>query len=243
MRLRPVKTISITFTAIIIFLAFPSVAILASWNSIPGSPLYPVKRGLEKIALAVLPNSLLEMNLRFKLLDRRTNEASLTIIQQSSERPLSEILTEAKNAKLALNNLNPHSQKKARTNFIAQLNQTNQKLEQIKTTVAPPSSPNTNTPPTQQEESIEEEIEETQEELEEIIRELEERLDRLEEDMLNQPIKEPDQPEEPSTSPILPILTPSEEPIISLPPESPPAAPDQPPDKTSPPPPGQLKKD
>jgi hypothetical protein len=150
MRFRPFKALSTSFTAIIIILAFPAAAILASWNSIPGSILYPVKTGLEKAALALLPNSVLEMGLRFKLIDRRLEEAQVALIQQGSGRAFQNIVTEAKAAQLALEDLNPQEKTQTRQLLIEKLTETSGEISQTATTIATSSTTSTtsDSPPT-----------------------------------------------------------------------------------------------
>jgi len=143
MRFRPLKTLSTSFTAIIIILAFPAAAILASWNSIPGSILYPVKTGLEKAALALLPNSVLEMGLRFKLIDRRLEEAQVALIQQGSGRAFQNIVTEAKAAQIALEDLNPQEKTQTRQLLIEKLTETSGEISQTATTITTSSTTST----------------------------------------------------------------------------------------------------
>jgi hypothetical protein len=142
MRFRPLKTISLSFTAFIIILAFPAFAILASWNSIPDSTLYPVKRGLEKTALAILPNSVLEMGLRYRLIDRRLNEAKTALIRQHSDQAFTNIVAEAKSAQVAIQNLNPEIKSEARGQLIEKLTQTTVQISEINTTayISPPTT-------------------------------------------------------------------------------------------------------
>lgn len=128
------KTLNSFLSALMVILALPTTAILASWNSIPGSGLYPIKRGLEKIALKLLPASVLEIEFRNKLIDRRFSEANSVLIQQSSTRGLPEIVAEAKSAQIALSKLSPQAKTQATPQLIQQLNSTNQKLETVKTT-------------------------------------------------------------------------------------------------------------
>lgn len=145
MRFRPLKTISLSFTAFIIILAFPAFAILASWNSIPNSTLYPVKRGLEKAALALLPNSVLEMGLRYRLIDRRLNEAKTALIRQHSDQAFINIVTEAKSAQVAIQNLNPEIKGESRGQLIEKLTQTTVQISEISTIAYIP--PPTTSPP------------------------------------------------------------------------------------------------
>jgi hypothetical protein len=213
MRLKRKKAFNLLFSVFIAILALPTSAILASWNSLPGSTLYPVKRNLEKLALALLPDSFFEMQLRFKLLDRRLNEANVALIQQAAgDEALNQIVAEAKSAQLALANLTPEARQQAIPELINKLDQTNQTLEQVKITIAqaqtssptestPTSSPTTAESPDQTQPSspspspsplpadndISEPIDDTQEEIEEIIKELESQAESLPNEIETEP--------------------------------------------------------
>lgn len=143
MILTPKKIVSITFTVIILLLALPASAILASWNSLPGDILYPVKRGLEKTALAITPNSLLEAKLHFAFLDRRAKEAGIALIQEPNDQQvLDDILTEAIAAQITTTTLKPEQQTIATIELIQKLNQTSEQLDQVKKTItySPPTT-------------------------------------------------------------------------------------------------------
>jgi len=146
---RPLKTISTTLTIFIILLAFPATAIMASWKSIPGSTLYPIKRGLEKVALALLPDSFYETQFRLKLIDRRTAEATISIIKSPNEmQALNELLAEAKAAQFATTSLEETQERsQAIQQLITKLTSTNQTLEAFKTTPST-TSPNDQSQPT-----------------------------------------------------------------------------------------------
>lgn len=171
------KIINISFTVIVLFLALPTTAILASWNSLPGSTLYPVKRGLEKTALFLLPNSLLEMDFRLKLLDRRFNEAIPTLFDNHSDQSLKAIVEEARMMELAFEDLAPKTQVRAQIKVVSKLKQTSQKLEQAQQQhlipVHPPNQPPAAPPPPNP-------IDETQKDLDDIIKNLEKRVSELE---------------------------------------------------------------
>lgn len=194
------KIINISFTVIVLFLALPSTAILASWNSLPGSTLYPVKRGLEKTALFLLPNSLLEMDFRLKLLDRRLNEALPTLFDNHSDQNLEAIVEEARMMELAFEDLAPKTQVQAQIKVVSKLKQTSQKLEQAQQQhlipVHPPNQPPAAPPP-------QDPIDETQEDLDDIIKNLEKRVSEMEL-QLNTPSAPPAPPPAPSTSPAPP---------------------------------------
>ena len=140
------KIISRSFTALVVLLAFPAIAIMASWNSLPGDFLYPVKRGLEKTALVLTPNSFLESELRLKLLDRRTTEVANSITKSpGNTQSLNELIAEAKAAEYKTIELKPDQRTQATTKLISKLTQTSQQLESVKNTVSP--STNTYIPP------------------------------------------------------------------------------------------------
>ena len=148
MPLKPKKVISITFTALILLLALPASAIMASWNSLPGDTLYPIKRSLEKASLSLLPSSFLEMKLRYTFLNQRTNEALATIQSANNTRSLDDIVTEAQAAKLALVNLESNTQTEATEQLIEKLAETNRELETVKQP-APTITPTTSIPTSQ----------------------------------------------------------------------------------------------
>lgn len=146
MPLKPKKVISLTFTVLILLLTIPATAILATWNTLPGDTLYPVKRGLEKTALAITPKSLLETKLHLAFLDRRTQEATIAINQNPTDQQiLDDIITEAKAAQISTINLKSKDQKiTASIELIEKVNQASNQLSQIQSTISsPPPSDNT----------------------------------------------------------------------------------------------------
>lgn len=172
MHFRPLKSISTFFTVFIIILSFPATAIMASWNSIPGSILYPAKRGLEKVALALVPNSFFESELRLKLLDRRTTEVVNSIIKSpGNTESLNELIAEAQAAEFVTVELDPKQRAQATTRLIHKLTQTSQQLETVKNNLPNPPASDL---PDDQPKPFQDKIEDTQDEIEEIIEELEE---------------------------------------------------------------------
>jgi|GEM_PF-7018843 hypothetical protein len=144
MILKPKKVVSITITVITLLLALPASAILTSWNSQPGDMLYPVKRSLEKTALAITPNSLLEAKLHFAFLDRRAKEAGIALIQEPNDQQvLDDILTEAIAAQITTTSLEPEQQTIATLELIQKVNQASEQLDQAKKTISysSPTSP------------------------------------------------------------------------------------------------------
>lgn len=78
--------------ALALLLLAPAGLILASWNSLPGDSLYPAKRTLEKVALALLsPSYQTQTSLQTKLITRRLDEATTTIDKKSSSAGLEQL--------------------------------------------------------------------------------------------------------------------------------------------------------
>jgi len=144
------KIISRSFTILVIILAFPATAIMASWNTIPGDFLYPVKRGLEKTALILMPNQSLESELRLKLLDRRTTEVADSITRSpGNTQSLNELVAEAQAAENNTTELEPEQKTQTTAKLITKLTQTSQELESVKNTVSQtqPINQNRSSPP------------------------------------------------------------------------------------------------
>lgn len=69
-----------------ILLILPTTAILATWNTLPNEPLYPVKIYLENIALKLVGNSFsARADLQATFVEQRFNEAEVLLIQSSNE--------------------------------------------------------------------------------------------------------------------------------------------------------------
>lgn len=78
--------------ALALLLLAPAGLILASWNSLPGDSLYPAKRTLEKVALALLsPSYQTQTSLQTKLITRRLDEATTIIDKKSSSAGLEQL--------------------------------------------------------------------------------------------------------------------------------------------------------
>lgn len=138
-------------TGLMLFLAVPSSAILITWNTLPGEPLYPVKRGLENVALVILsPSFKAKSSLQAELIGRRTTEATKVLVAQNSSQGLTELRTQVQSATLETAAAkDPQAQAEAATKLIAKLEETNKVLETSKTTIKQtPTTTNTYTPPT-----------------------------------------------------------------------------------------------
>lgn len=170
------KALSIFITFLALFLLIPMGLILASWNALPGDSIYPIKTGLEKVALKLAGETLLERRLEVKYTERRFTEAEKLLIQQHSTRGFAQLLSQVQIAK---EKTVKAQDVKTKQKLVANLTEFNQKLEERKEEMA--SAPTTSPPqettsPPQEPEEIIEDIEETQEEIEEVIEELEEEI-------------------------------------------------------------------
>jgi len=62
---------------ILLVLLAPSGLILASQNAVPGDTMYPVKRSLEKVLLAVIPSPFYQVKVKIKYTERRLKEVKI----------------------------------------------------------------------------------------------------------------------------------------------------------------------
>lgn len=174
------KFFNILLTVLVLFLIIPTSAILASWNSLPGSSLYPVKRSLEKFSLSLIPNSLWEMNFRFKLIDRRFDEAITSWFDNNSDQGLTAMVEEARNMELAFEDLSPQTQIQIQTKAVTKLKQTSQKLKTVQQQhLIPIHQPETQ-PSSPAPAPVQNPVDQTQKDLDDIIQNLENRINELE---------------------------------------------------------------
>lgn len=70
--------------ALAILLSAPTMAIMVTWNTLPGERLYPVKRYLEEIALKIVGGSFAaRADLQAQFVEQRFNEAETLLVQSS----------------------------------------------------------------------------------------------------------------------------------------------------------------
>lgn len=162
--------ISIFFAA---FFIAPTIAIVASWNALPGDSLYATKRTLEKIALAITaPNYQTNTNLQSKLIARRTSEATATLLKKSSNEGLEELKAQASALRQQIQTAPSASAKRqAAIASVHELYRTKRKLAQTKLALAQAPPPTTNTSPSDQ---LVDDIEDTEEDIDDIIDDIEE---------------------------------------------------------------------
>lgn len=163
--------ISILFAA---FFIAPTAAIVASWNALPSDQLYPTKRTLEKIALAITaPNYQTNSSLQTKLVARRTSEATTTLLKKSSGEGLEELRAQAAAIRKQISQApSAAAKRQAAIASVHELYRTKQKLAQTKRALASASPPIVNDiPPTDQ---LVDDIEDTEDEIDDIINDIEE---------------------------------------------------------------------
>lgn len=80
------KYLNIAGIVFALVLMVPTGAILATWNTLPGEKLYPVKNYLEEVALKLVgDNFSARADLQTQFVDRRFNETERLLAQSSSE--------------------------------------------------------------------------------------------------------------------------------------------------------------
>ncbi len=156
MLLPPKLQVALNITSIF-FAAFfitPTMAIVASWNALPGDQLYPTKRTLERIALAITaPNYNTQSTLQTKLIARRTSEAADDVLKKSSSKGLDELRLQATALRKQIAQApTPQAKRVAANQAVRELRRTQQKLARTRQALAqatPPTraTPSQNTPP------------------------------------------------------------------------------------------------
>lgn len=135
---------------VVIFLIVPTVLIMVTWNTLPDQPLYPIKRGLERVPAFIFgldPNLLVRYET--KLVDRRYLEAVATV-QKRQTLGLSELqMSVSKTTAEAKKSSDPE----LRAKLAANLTQYNQGLEEQKAIIVENSEQNSlvsNSPPSEE---------------------------------------------------------------------------------------------
>lgn len=189
--------------AFLAIFSIPTILIMASWNSLPGDPLYQVKRELEHGLLFVAPTYAAKGNLQMKYTQRRYLEAKRLLDEKQSSDGLQYLNRQVNKTREAiLSGSNSRARQKLAYSYIDTLSTLHTELEVQKIahggsqipaaitkatvskkpsprpSVTPSPTPVYQTPPPQPEEpesdeTIVDEINETQQEIEETIGELE----------------------------------------------------------------------
>ncbi len=132
-----------------IILFIPTLAILVSWNALPGDSLYPVKRCLEKIALfLVSPSDRVKADLQSNLVERRTYEATKTVTQTGkSSIALKELEYQVEAAATAVQTTkDPATRQQASLKLISKLEEAKSNLEATKNNSSTPINSPISTP-------------------------------------------------------------------------------------------------
>lgn len=87
------------FTVLVLILAPPTVLILASWDALPGNPMYQVKKALENTTLLALSPTPLAPKFSVKFAERRFSEANKLLATQSSTVGYELLVEQAKKSK------------------------------------------------------------------------------------------------------------------------------------------------
>lgn len=146
-----VKVTSVLIFTAIILLIIPTVGIMATWNTLPGEKLYPVKRYIETTALRLFTgNFAVTADIQSQILDQRFSENQVLLSQASTEGFVGltqqiqaakiEIVTATNNSTTKTKSSNQNIdtvvvQKKAEK-LVVQLKEYEQKLEIAKTQIS-----------------------------------------------------------------------------------------------------------
>ena len=112
----------------------PTSLVIASWNSLPGQLLFPVKLGLERTLLVLVsPSYEVSGELQIKYTERRFAEAQRLLADQNSVSGLPYLEQQVADAKTAIENApNPAARQALATQYIATLTQVSGSLEEQK---------------------------------------------------------------------------------------------------------------
>lgn len=127
------KFLNISLWILLFFLTPVTTLALLSTDTIPGETLYPVKRQLEKFALALAsidPET--KASLQTKLVDRRFEEASTLVLKRSDDSGLDEFVFQIQTTQKSLNDLESKISKEELTQkLVASINDYQTKLTQV----------------------------------------------------------------------------------------------------------------
>lgn len=121
----------------------PMLLIIASWNSLPGDSVYPVKLGLERVLLfLVSPSYAAEGTLQVKYTERRYDEVKQVLGTEHATVGLSNLSNQVVSTKDSIiKGSNTAEQKKLARAYIETLRTVSSELEVQKRAIAQPSPP------------------------------------------------------------------------------------------------------
>jgi prephenate dehydrogenase len=161
------KFLNTIFTGMAVFLAIPTILILASWNALPGDFLYPVKTGLEDIVLSLTMHTPFASAFSMKFTDRRFSEATRLLAKKGSTIGYGLLVEEAQQTKDII--VKKQDTTKG-SELVVKIEEYQKNIEEKQLTTTLPQEPSSN------QETILEDLEETNQELEEIKEEIKEKL-------------------------------------------------------------------
>ncbi len=102
--IRPLPRLAMAFEALLIVAFVGGVFVAMSARSLPGQPLYPVKRAMESVSVALTPDAASQARLHLTLAERRLAEAETLLRQQGwlDESSLAEWSAELRGALAAI---------------------------------------------------------------------------------------------------------------------------------------------
>lgn len=131
------KIFDIITWSVLSFLLIPSSLVLASWNSVPGDPLYAVKIGLEKTLLAVVPSTALQSSLQVNFTERRFDEASQVLDTSLATEGLTNLDQQLVATTLTISQVkNIQEQSQLADSYIQTLTKVSEKLEEKRQSIA-----------------------------------------------------------------------------------------------------------
>lgn len=114
----------------ILLFAVPTILIMASWNSLPGEPMYGVKRSFEQTLLFfVKPSYAAEASLNVQFTQRRFNEAKVLLANNQSTEGISYLSQQIKATKTVIERApDKTKQREIAQNYITTLRSVSQEL-------------------------------------------------------------------------------------------------------------------
>ena len=115
--------------------ALPTVLIMASWNSLPGQPLYGVKRVFEDVLLLLAkPSYTAEANLHVQYTERRMGEVKVLIAKDQSSEGLTQLSQQIRATKAVIERApNKEVQKQIAQRYISTLQNVSDELRNADT--------------------------------------------------------------------------------------------------------------
>ncbi len=126
----------------ILLFAIPTVLIMASWNSLPGDPMYGIKRAFENALLIVAkPSFAAEANLHVQYTERRMDEVRVLLAKEQSKEGLSQLSQQIRATRTVIERApDKTAQKTIARKYITTLKNVSRQLEEARPSL-PPTAP------------------------------------------------------------------------------------------------------